>query len=92
MRPNSTVRGEPRENLLTLDEGATLNDALDTMLTAAHSKVIVTGDRDRYLGVLDFESVTEHMRQAEQDAAERAEQDAAERVEQIRQDEAESDG
>jgi len=70
MRPHSAVRGEPRENLVTLDEAATLNDALDTMLSSAHSKAIVTGDRDRYLGVVDFESVTDYVRQAERDAAE----------------------
>ncbi|NYG57196.1 osmoprotectant transport system ATP-binding protein [Nocardioides daedukensis] len=74
VRGHDKVRGMPRENLVTLDEAATLNDALDTMLTATHSKAIVTGDRDRYLGVIDFESVTEHMRQTERDAAERVEQ------------------
>ncbi|MDT0201682.1 ATP-binding cassette domain-containing protein [Nocardioides sp. AE5] len=73
MRNKTKVIGEPRENLVTLDEAATLNDALDTMLTAAHSKAIVTGDRDRYLGVLDFETVTEHMRSAEREAAENVE-------------------
>ncbi|KQY62495.1 ABC transporter ATP-binding protein [Nocardioides sp. Root140] len=83
MRHNPTVRGEPRENLLTIDHAATLNDALDTMLTSTHSKVIVTGDRDRYLGVLDFETVTDHMRQAEREAAEHvelAQQDQAQTV------------
>ena len=70
VRVNDKVRGMPRENLVTLDEAATLNDALDVMLTSAHSKAIVTGDRDRYLGVIDFESVTEHMRHTERQAAE----------------------
>lgn len=73
VRHNDTVRGEPRELLLTLDQAATLNDALDTMLTSAHSKVIVTGDRDRYLGVIDFEAVTEHMRRTEREAAQHVE-------------------
>ena len=70
VRHHDTVQSSPRENLVTLDEAATLNDALDTMLTAAHSKVIVTGDRDKYLGVLDFETVTEHMRKTEREAVE----------------------
>ncbi|KRF11326.1 ABC transporter [Nocardioides sp. Soil797] len=74
MRNNSKVLGSPRENLVTLDHAATLNDALDTMLTSTHSKVIVTGDRDKYLGVLDFETVTDHMRQAERDAAQHVEE------------------
>ncbi len=69
VRHNDRVQSTPRELLVTLDQAATLNDALDTMLTSAHSKVIVTGDRDRYLGVVDFESVTEHMRRTERDAA-----------------------
>lgn len=69
VRNHPKVRREPRENLVTLDEGATLNDALDTMLTSTHSKAIVTGVRDRYLGVVDFETVTEHMRTAEREAA-----------------------
>ncbi|MEG9225425.1 ABC transporter ATP-binding protein [Aeromicrobium sp. Sec7.5] len=70
VRTHDKVKGSPRENLVTLDHAATLNDALDTMLTAAHSKVIVTGDRDKYLGVLDFETVTEYMRKTEREAAE----------------------
>lgn len=70
VRSHAKVQSSPRENLVTLDQAATLNDALDTMLTAAHSKVIVTGDRDKYLGVLDFETVTEHMRKTEREAAE----------------------
>ncbi|QIX27091.1 ABC transporter ATP-binding protein [Nocardioides sp. JQ2195] len=74
MRNNPRVLSSPRENLVTLDQAATLNDALDTMLTAAHSKAIVTGDRDKYLGVIDFETVTDHMRQAEREAAENVEQ------------------
>lgn len=73
MRNHPKVKGEPREDLVTLDQAATLNDALDTMLTSAHSMAIVTGDRDKYLGVIDFETVTEHMRATERAAAEQAE-------------------
>ena len=78
VRTNTGVKGMPRENLVTLDQEAPLNDALDTMLTATHSKVIVTGARDKYLGVVDFETVTEHMRAAEKEAAENVERLRAE--------------
>jgi osmoprotectant transport system ATP-binding protein len=50
------------EDLITIDRRATLNDALDTMLTNSHGAAVVTGDRDRYLGVVDFAAVTEFMR------------------------------
>jgi osmoprotectant transport system ATP-binding protein len=67
---HDTVPGTVDENLYTLDHRATLNDALDTMLTSAHGAAIVTGRRDEYLGVVNFDAVTEHMRAAEQQAAE----------------------
>ena len=50
------------QDLVTIDRRATLNDALDTMLTSSHGAAIVTGDRDRYLGVVDFVAVTDFMR------------------------------
>ncbi len=50
------------EDLINLDHRATLNDALDTMLTNSHGGAVVTGDRDRYLGVVDFAAVTDFMR------------------------------
>ncbi|TYL45192.1 ATP-binding cassette domain-containing protein [Nocardioides sp. BGMRC 2183] len=56
------------EDLITLDERATLNDALDTMLTSSHGAAPVTGARDQYLGVVDFDAVTEYMRQLEDQA------------------------
>ena len=34
------------EDLINLDHRATLNDALDTMLTNSHGGAVVTGDRD----------------------------------------------
>ena len=46
-------RDDPRratEDLINLDRRATLNDALDTMLTNSHGGAVVTGDRDEYLG------------------------------------------
>jgi osmoprotectant transport system ATP-binding protein len=55
------------EDLVNLDSRATLNDALDTMLTNSHGGAVVTGDRDVYLGVVDFTAVTDFMR-AQQEA------------------------
>ena len=66
------------EDLVNLDRRATLNDALDTMLTNSHGGVVVTGDRDQYLGVADFSSVTDHMRAMQDRANEDAERSAAE--------------
>ena len=63
---------EPTEELVCLDQRATLNDALDTMLTHAHGAVVVTGDRDQYLGFVDFATVTQYMRQLEEQAASEA--------------------
>ncbi len=64
-----TVGGRGYRDVATLDVRANLNDALDTMLTSAHSMALVTSERDRYLGVVDFETVTGHMRAAEERAA-----------------------
>jgi osmoprotectant transport system ATP-binding protein len=50
------------EDLINIDQRATLNDALDTMLTNSHGGAVVTGDRDRYVGVVDFAAVTDFMR------------------------------
>ncbi|GGR69469.1 osmoprotectant transport system ATP-binding protein [Nocardioides luteus] len=65
-----TVLDGDREKLVTLDERATLNDALDVMLASSYGGAIVCGRRDQYLGVADFESVTDHMRTVEKAAAE----------------------
>ena len=60
-----------RESLSTLDHRATLNDALDTMLTSTHGGAIVTGDNDRYLGVVDFGAVVDRMRDMQTEAQNR---------------------
>jgi osmoprotectant transport system ATP-binding protein len=44
-------------DLVTIDRRATLNDALDTMLMCSHGGAVVTGRRDEYLGVVDFQTV-----------------------------------
>ena len=50
---------------------ATLNDALDTMLSSTYGAAIVTGDRDEYHGVVTFEAVTDHVRRTNREAEER---------------------
>ncbi|WP_370289632.1 ATP-binding cassette domain-containing protein [Nocardioides sp.] len=63
LRGSSIVR--PEGDLVDVDMRATLNDALDTMLSSSHGGVIVTGDRNQFLGVVDFASVTDHVRALE---------------------------
>ncbi|WP_051217943.1 ABC transporter ATP-binding protein [Nocardioides insulae] len=76
LKPGSTVPSRVDEDLTTLDEDATLNDALDTMLTSSFGSAVVTGERDRYLGLIDFDTVVSHMRAVEESAQEAV--DAAE--------------
>ncbi|TQL69065.1 osmoprotectant transport system ATP-binding protein [Nocardioides albertanoniae] len=66
---NDTILAGDREKLVTLDERATLNDALDVMLASSYGGAIVNDSRDQYLGVADFESVTGHMRTVEKAVA-----------------------
>ncbi|GAA1478354.1 betaine/proline/choline family ABC transporter ATP-binding protein [Nocardioides aestuarii] len=61
---------EPTEDLVNIDQRATLNDALDTMLSSSHGGAVVTGDRDQYLGVIDFRAVTGHVQAMEEQAME----------------------
>jgi len=62
---------EPAEELeIDIDERATLNDALDTMLSSRHGAAIVTGARDQYLGIVDFQAVTDHIRAMEEQGGE----------------------
>ncbi len=61
---------EPTEDLVNIDQRATLNDALDTMLSSSHGGAVVTGDRDQYLGVIDFRAVTQHVQTMEEQAGE----------------------
>lgn len=55
------VRDPGEEQMNSVDRRATLNDALDTMLVSSHDGVVVTGDGDEYLGVINFGAVTGHM-------------------------------
>jgi osmoprotectant transport system ATP-binding protein len=61
---------EPVEDLVNIDQRATLNDALDTMLSSSHGCAVITGDRDQYLGIVDFAVVTDHVRTMEEQAGE----------------------
>lgn len=63
---------EGAEDLVNLDHRATLNDALDTMLTSSHGAAVVTGDRDRYLGIVYFHDVVGHMRTQQEQLVEEA--------------------
>ncbi len=68
---------EPRgDEILGVDRRATLNDALDDMLTSSCGNAIVTGRREEFLGVVDFASVTAQIQQTSQEARESAEASA----------------
>lgn len=47
----------PDRDLLTINMRATLNDALDSMLVSTHDGVVVTDNRDQYLGIATFDQV-----------------------------------
>lgn len=49
----------PDRDLLTINHRATLNDALDSMLVSTHDGVVVTNNRDQYLGIATFDRVAE---------------------------------
>ncbi|MFC6706172.1 ATP-binding cassette domain-containing protein [Flexivirga alba] len=59
---------EPDEDLVNLDSRATLNDALDTMLVSGHGGAVVTGDRDSYLGIITFKTVTDFIEEMQREA------------------------
>ncbi|WP_220093506.1 ABC transporter ATP-binding protein [Flexivirga caeni] len=59
---------QPSGDLINLDSRATLNDALDTMLVSGHGGAVVTGDRDAYLGVIDFKTVTDFIEEMQREA------------------------
>ncbi|OLT11625.1 ABC transporter [Kocuria sp. CNJ-770] len=53
----STVPGDRNERLPLVGTGATLNDALDTMLVSSTGAALVVGPRDRFEGVIYVETV-----------------------------------
>lgn len=52
-----TVPGEHNDRLPLVGTGATLNDALDTMLVSSTGAALVVGPRDRFEGVIYVETV-----------------------------------
>jgi len=62
--------------LPVVSRGATLNDALDTMLVSSVGGALVTGRRDTFLGVIDVETVMSAITAARQAAAEAPESSA----------------
>nr|WP_202885598.1 ATP-binding cassette domain-containing protein [Kribbella sandramycini] len=58
-------------DLVTIDRRATLNDALDTMLMSSHGSAVVTGRRDEYLGVVDFQAVVTRIQEHHEEQATR---------------------
>ena len=73
LEETDTVRDPGDAEILGVDRRATLNDALDDMLTSSHGATVVTGRREEFVGVVDFASVTRQIQllqeAAEQDGA-----------------------
>ncbi|MET9021629.1 betaine/proline/choline family ABC transporter ATP-binding protein [Actinopolymorpha sp. NPDC004070] len=55
--PGALAARRRDDNLAVIGTQATLNDALDSMLTSSHGVVVVTGRRDTYQGVIRVETV-----------------------------------
>ena len=60
-RPGSLDKVRRDTDLEVVSTAATLNDALDEMLTSSHGVVVVTGRRNKYEGVVRIETVMEAM-------------------------------
>ncbi|NRD26061.1 ATP-binding cassette domain-containing protein [Frigoribacterium sp. VKM Ac-2836] len=60
----------PDVDLPVIGSGATLNDALDTMLVSSAGAALVTGRRDAFIGVITVEVVMEAITRARASAAE----------------------
>jgi osmoprotectant transport system ATP-binding protein len=65
---DTVPRTDDQAELFAVDRRATLNDALDTMLTSSHGGAVVTGGRGEYLGVVNFDAVTSLIQEAEEQA------------------------
>jgi len=64
-----TITALPEDGLPVVGDRATLNDALDTMLVSSAGAALVTGKRDRFLGVIDVETVMDAITSARASAA-----------------------
>jgi len=69
---HDTVQPRGEDELIDVDRRATLNDALDAMLTSSFGAAVVTGQRDEYLGVVDFGAVTAFVAATEEELTEGA--------------------
>ncbi|WBU39106.1 ABC transporter ATP-binding protein [Homoserinibacter sp. YIM 151385] len=67
-----TLSADADPALPVVSRSATLNDALDTMLTSNAGAALVTGSRDRFLGVITVETVMDAIRAAREAASEAA--------------------
>ena len=68
-----TVSATVDADLPVIGSGATLNDALDTMLVSSAGAALVTGRRDSFIGVITVEVVMEAITRARKAAAVAAE-------------------
>lgn len=64
-----SISAERDNHLPVVGSGATLNDALDTMLVSSAGAALVSGKRDRFLGVIDVETVMDAITSARASAA-----------------------
>lgn len=67
LRKHSTVPNPAVELHTVVDHRSTLSDALDSMLASSHGGAMVT-TRDEFLGVISYETVTEHIRGLQESA------------------------
>ena len=65
----TTVPSTVDDDLPVIGSGATLNDALDTMLVSSAGAALVTGRRDSFIGVITVEVVMEAITRARKAAA-----------------------
>lgn len=64
-----TIPETPAPDLPLVSTGATLNDALDTMLVSSAGTALVVGRRDAFVGVIDVETVMHAITAARAEAA-----------------------
>lgn len=65
----STIPSARNENIPVVGRKATLNDALDTMLVSSAGAALVTGRRDKFLGVINIETIMDAIKAVRADAA-----------------------
>ena len=67
-----TIPADVDPALPVVSQGSTLNDALDTMLVSSAGAALVTGQRDRFIGVITVEVVMEAITRSRRLAADEA--------------------